>query len=135
MRLAGARVLGLLDRLLARELLRLFLATLLGVLALYLLIAVEVTSLLRRRLPKRLWRAVHLSSYVVYLSASVHFLTAGSDAVNIVARVGVVLTGALMAFFVVYLMVGPGKAASVKGGSQPARISRPERELDSTVSR
>lgn len=38
MRLAGARVLGLLDRLLARELLRLFLATLLGVLALYLLI-------------------------------------------------------------------------------------------------
>jgi DMSO/TMAO reductase YedYZ heme-binding membrane subunit len=34
----------------------------------------------RQRLPKRIWHAVHLSSYEVYLASSVHFLTAGSEA-------------------------------------------------------
>lgn len=85
-----------------------------GVVAMYLLVAVEVTSLLKRRIPKRVWRAVHLSSYVVYLAASVHFLAAGSDAASVIARVGVVVTGSVMTFFLVYLIIGPGRAASVR---------------------
>lgn len=85
-----------------------------GIIAMYLLAAVEVTSLLKRRLPRRVWRAVHLSSYGVYLAASVHFLAAGTDAVGTAARVGVVATGSLMTFFLVYLVVGPGRAASVR---------------------
>ena len=51
-----------------------------GVVGLYLLAAVEVTSLLRSRLPKRWWKGVHLSSYGLYVVATVHFLTAGTDA-------------------------------------------------------
>jgi DMSO/TMAO reductase YedYZ heme-binding membrane subunit len=104
-----------------------------GVVALYLLLAVEVTSLLRNRLPKRIWRGVHLSSYGAYLAASVHFLAAGSDAANDVLRVGVVLTGAAMSFFLVYLVVGPGKAASVKGNRparEPVRRVRDAAELE-----
>jgi DMSO/TMAO reductase YedYZ heme-binding membrane subunit len=97
----------------------------LGVVAMYLLVAVEVTSLLRRRLPARVWRAVHLSSYGVYLAASIHFLTAGTDAVTAPARVGVVVTGSSMTFFLVYLVIGPGRAASVRGArSGPTRAGR-----------
>jgi DMSO/TMAO reductase YedYZ heme-binding membrane subunit len=51
-----------------------------GIVAFYLLVAVEVTSLLKRRLPKGLWHAVHLSSYPLYATATVHVVTAGTDA-------------------------------------------------------
>jgi DMSO/TMAO reductase YedYZ heme-binding membrane subunit len=51
-----------------------------GVAGMYLLAAVELTSLARKRLSKRLWRAVHLASFPLYLTATVHALTAGTDA-------------------------------------------------------
>ncbi|MDQ4085661.1 MAG: 2Fe-2S iron-sulfur cluster-binding protein [Actinomycetota bacterium] len=53
-----------------------------GVVGLYLLTAVEVTSLLRRRLPDRLWRWVHRSAFCVFALATVHAFTAGSDAAS-----------------------------------------------------
>lgn len=54
-----------------------------GVVAFYLLVAVEVTSLLMRRLPRRLWRAVHMTSWVLFWLAVVHGATAGTDAGNV----------------------------------------------------
>lgn len=45
-----------------------------------LLIAVVVTSLLRRRLPLRVWRGVHLTSYAMWPLALLHgWGTAGGD--------------------------------------------------------
>lgn len=55
-------------------------AVALGVVALYLLAAIESTSLLMRRMPRRWWRAVHASSWVLLWLAVVHGATAGSDA-------------------------------------------------------
>jgi DMSO/TMAO reductase YedYZ heme-binding membrane subunit len=43
------------------------------------LIAVELTSLAMRRLPRRVWRLVHLSSYLVFWSTSLHAAYAGTD--------------------------------------------------------
>jgi methionine sulfoxide reductase heme-binding subunit len=51
-----------------------------GVVGMYLLLAVELTSLARRRLPKRAWRAVHFASFPLFLTATVHAFTAGTDA-------------------------------------------------------
>ena len=51
-----------------------------GVVAMYLLVAVQVTSLAMRRLPATLWRVVHLSSFVLFWVAALHGLTAGTDA-------------------------------------------------------
>ena len=50
-----------------------------GVVAMYLLLAVEITSLLRNRIPKRWWRGVHFASYAVYVLGTVHLLNAGTD--------------------------------------------------------
>jgi len=86
----------------------------LGILALYLLVAVEVTSLARRHLSKRSWRIIHLMSYAVYLLSTLHFVLAGTDATNILARVAIVSSGSAITFFLVYLMIGPGRAASVR---------------------
>ena len=60
-----------------------------GVIAGWLLVAVEVTALLRRRLTRSSWRKVHLASFGAYLLATVHFLTAGTDAGNRLVLAGV----------------------------------------------
>ena len=52
----------------------------LGVVSLYLLAVVEGTSLAMRRIPRRVWRGVHLTSYVLFWSATFHFILAGTDA-------------------------------------------------------
>jgi predicted ferric reductase len=54
-------------------------AVALGVIAAWLLVAVELTSLAMRRLPKRVWRAVHLTSYLVFWLTSIHAALAGTD--------------------------------------------------------
>lgn len=50
-----------------------------GIVAMYLLVAVEVSSLLRRRIPARWWRGIHFASYAVFVLGTVHLLTAGTD--------------------------------------------------------
>ena len=50
-----------------------------GVAALYLLVAVELTSLAKRRLPRRVWRMVHFASFPLFVLATTHALTAGTD--------------------------------------------------------
>ena len=51
----------------------------LGTLAVDLFLLVLATSLLRDRLPLRAWKAVHLTSYLLWPVAFVHGLTAGTD--------------------------------------------------------
>jgi DMSO/TMAO reductase YedYZ heme-binding membrane subunit len=51
----------------------------LGIVALYLLLAVWVSSRLRARIGFRAWRAVHFLAYGVYGAATVHGLGTGSD--------------------------------------------------------
>ena len=55
-------------------------AVALGVVGVWLLVAVEATSLLLPRLPRRAWRAVHLTAYGLFWAATLHGLTAGTDA-------------------------------------------------------
>ena len=43
-----------------------------GVVALYALIAVQATSLAMNRLPRRLWKWVHLSSFGLFFAATLH---------------------------------------------------------------
>jgi DMSO/TMAO reductase YedYZ heme-binding membrane subunit len=50
-----------------------------GIVAMYLLAAVEITSLLRARLPKRVWDTSHYLAFPLFVLASVHALTAGTD--------------------------------------------------------
>lgn len=89
-----------------------------GIVAFYLLVAVEVTSLLKRRIPARLWRGVHLSSYVLYAFATVHLLTAGSDRFNPLLRWTVLISVGSVVFFSAYRLIGPGRAASIRSGGR-----------------
>jgi DMSO/TMAO reductase YedYZ heme-binding membrane subunit len=53
-----------------------------GVVSLYLLVAIETTSLLKRRLPSRVWRKVHGTSFVLWLLSTVHGFSSGTDSSN-----------------------------------------------------
>lgn len=73
-------------------------AVALGVVALYLVMAVEVSSLLMRRLPRHLWRTIHLGSYGAFWLATFHLLTAGTDSGNPLSQLAATLAIALVVF-------------------------------------
>jgi methionine sulfoxide reductase heme-binding subunit len=50
-----------------------------GIVALYLLIAVQLTALGMKRLSKKWWRDVHIVSYFVFWSVSIHGALTGTD--------------------------------------------------------
>ena len=50
-----------------------------GVVSMYLLIAVEASSLMRKRLSKAVWRKIHFLSFPLFVTATVHGVTAGSE--------------------------------------------------------
>jgi sulfoxide reductase heme-binding subunit YedZ len=62
-----------------------------GIVAAYLLLAVELTSLARARLPRRLWRATHFASFPLFFFATVHGITAGTDAHLVLFRAAAVI--------------------------------------------
>jgi predicted ferric reductase len=63
-----------------------------GIVAVYLLLAVELTSLARAHLPRRIWRATHFASFPLFLFATLHGITAGTDAHAVLFR-GVAIVG------------------------------------------
>jgi predicted ferric reductase len=70
-----------------------------GIVAFYLLVAVQVSSWLMRRIKRRVWHAIHLSSFLLFAFATIHTFTAGTDRnnrlVQLLALVGVVMVVAL----------------------------------------
>jgi hypothetical protein len=78
-----------------------------GIAALYLLVAVELTSLARRRLPMRLWRFVHLTSLPLWLVSTVHLLTAGTDAAGAPVRWTVLLSTGVVVFLTMVRGLSP----------------------------
>ncbi|MFN8035920.1 MAG: ferric reductase-like transmembrane domain-containing protein [Acidimicrobiia bacterium] len=99
-----------------------------GVVALYVLLAVEVTSLLFSRIPRRFWRTVHASSYGLFVLATIHGVLAGTDAANplvewgaLLGSVGVVYLTAIRAIAGRFSpRTAPRRAASAAGAPRPA---------------
>ena len=53
-----------------------------GIAAMYLLVAVELTSLVRDHLPVRFWRRLHYLSFPLWAAATIHTLSAGTERHN-----------------------------------------------------
>lgn len=76
-----------------------------GIVSLYVLLAVELTSLLMKRLPRRWWRAVHRTSLPLYAVATYHGLAAGTDAGNEWFRLATLASVHVVAFLTVLLIL------------------------------
>ncbi len=101
-------------------------AVALGVVSMYLLAAVQLTSMFMKRLPRRLWKGVHLSSYLLFWTGLVHGVMAGSDAGHPLY----VLVTALMTLAVLFLTVFRVVNHRKTGGSQLGR-GQPSRAVAS----
>ncbi len=77
-------------------------AVALGIVAMWLLVIVEVTSLARKRMPRRAWHAVHLLSYATFMLTSLHGVLAGTDATNPMFLITTVLAVTSVVFATVY---------------------------------
>jgi hypothetical protein len=62
-----------------------------GVTSLYLLAAVELTSLARRRLSHKVWKRVHFLSFPLFVTSTIHGLSAGTDGRKPMAVIGAAL--------------------------------------------
>jgi len=50
-----------------------------GIVSMYMLIAVQVSSWAMKKIPRKLWRAIHFLSYGLFATTSIHSLSAGTD--------------------------------------------------------
>jgi len=99
----------------------------LGVVAAWLFAAVELTSLVRERLPERLWRSIHLTSYLILVLGTVHAVLAGSDIGNpIIASIGTsVLTAVILATVVRVRRMRRQRPSETVAPPQPGPGPRP----------
>jgi DMSO/TMAO reductase YedYZ heme-binding membrane subunit len=86
-----------------------------GVLSMYVMLAVQVTSYMRRRLSKRTWHRVHLLSYLLVWSAALHAGLAGTDVTSRAYQIlAVVLT-------IVAVIAGVVRVLTPTRARRPAR--------------
>ena len=81
-----------------------------GIVATYLLVSVEVTSWLMRRLPRRLWHAVHLSSFGLFVMATVHGFQSGADREALFVQWMALTGGTLLLFLVLFRLLAPRRS-------------------------
>lgn len=103
-----------------------------GVVAFYLLVAVEVTSLFMKRLPKPVWRHVHRTSLGLYVFATVHGLQAGTDTGNQWYQMGMLASINVVAFLTVIMILARRRQRTA--GPAAGRTGQTSRPLSSVSS-
>ena len=90
-----------------------------GIVARYLLVAIQVTSWFMRRLPRRVWHAVHLSSVPLLVTGTVHRIAAGKDrGMWVVIGIGLACMAAIV-WIATFRVVG-GTRHGATTGSPPS---------------
>ena len=101
----------------------------LGVFAFWGLVIVEATSLTMRRIPRRVWRAIHFTSYATFLLTSLHGTFAGTDATQPLYVGTSIVTTLALVFAVVYRILSrrPSRPVTATTGDResPTAAARP----------
>ncbi len=102
----------------------------LGVLAAWMMAAVELTSLIRDRIPPDWWRTIHLSAYASLVLGTAHAFLAGSDITNpIVAALG---TSAITAVLLALVVRIRRRQRAKRRRDEPPPTTRPEPPIVTT---
>ncbi len=96
-----------------------------GVIAFWLLVATQITSRVRQNIPERMWRYIHLTSFLLFLLADVHSLAFGFDLPNpMVKWAAVGLSGLLLLGLLCQALTSRRRASGRRRA--PAPTERPE---------
>lgn len=93
-----------------------------GVVAFYLLVAIEITSLLQRRMPRRWWKSVHYLSFPLYVLATIHLFAAGTDGNNVLVRWTPVIASTLIMFLTIVRVLA-ARAANARPAVAPVGVT------------
>lgn len=97
-----------------------------GVVSMWMLVAVQVSSMFMKRLPRYAWKGIHLLSYLMLWTGIIHGVQAGTDAGNPFYVWSMALMSLLVVFLTAYRIVGvrrrrrsqaPGRDAAFSGAS------------------
>jgi DMSO/TMAO reductase YedYZ heme-binding membrane subunit len=94
-----------------------------GIAALYLMLAIQVTSWAMHKMPRRLWHAVHLSSFALFATATLHGFTAGADNANLAVQWGALTGGLLVVFLVVFRLLATRRRPTSPRTVTPAPVA------------
>jgi predicted ferric reductase len=92
-----------------------------GIAAAYLLVAIQLTSWTMRRIPRRLWHAVHMTSLPMFVLATVHGFTAGADYGSLAVQWGALTGGLLVIFLLTFRTLAPRRVR--RAGREPRPVS------------
>lgn len=106
------------------------LPTALGIVAMYLLVAVQGSSLIMNRLPRKFWKGLHYASYAALLLVALHAGWSGTDTGTWWYRaLAIVLIGVATVAVLVRVLVGTrfkggtGKTTSSMASDAPASVA------------
>lgn len=112
-----------------------------GVIALYLLAAVQLTSWCKRWLPRKLWHTVHMLSVPLFVTGSVHGILAGADWPNRLVQWGFVLVSLNVVWLATFRVLVPTKdpattdrLAAARAASAAAKAKAATMRSDSVAS-
>ncbi|MFA5885084.1 MAG: ferric reductase-like transmembrane domain-containing protein [Acidimicrobiia bacterium] len=89
-----------------------------GVFAMYGLIVIQITSWGMKYLPRKVWHGIHLSSYAVFVAATVHGALSGADRANPLLQ-GLAVAGVTLVITLTVLRV-----LGSRTDTPPARAAR-----------
>ena len=76
-----------------------------GIVSMYLLAAVQISSLAMKRIPRKLWRWIHFASYAMFTFGAVHGLQAGTDAAHPLYVGGTISTISLIVYLTIHRII------------------------------
>jgi DMSO/TMAO reductase YedYZ heme-binding membrane subunit len=97
-----------------------------GTIAFWLLVAIQVSSWLMRRLPRRIWHAIHLASIPMLLLGTVHGFTAGTDRSNRLV-LALAIAGSAAVIFLLGSRVAARRAARPRGAAARTNVASASR--------
>jgi DMSO/TMAO reductase YedYZ heme-binding membrane subunit len=110
-------------------------AVALGVVAAWILAVVEISSLALKHLPRRAWRAIHLTSYLAFWLTSIHAALAGTDTTNPLYRWASAVTILAIVFAVAYRVLTRGRPPPGReSGSAPRAVAHGGDQVTATSS-
>ncbi len=110
----------------------------LGVVSMWAIAAVQVSSMLKRRLSRTVWRSLHLLSYVAFFGGTVHGILAGTDATQPLYQATTFLTVGAVCFTTVYRVLTRRRRSrppSQASAGRSATVATRTASLSSSVTR
>jgi predicted ferric reductase len=91
-----------------------------GIVAFYLMVAVQATSWLMRKMPRKVWHTIHLTSFLLFVFATIHTFYAGADRGNIMVQWGAFTGVTIVLFLAVFRLLSPRKSRRAQASAPVA---------------